>query len=128
MQNAHQRAAWDRLRQRVEQVEALAFAIVDDRFGQDAAMAPMGDEGLEDPALHHALDRAHRQTQGFGRLAGADINLWILGVVWIFHRGGAQLDRLGCLGLFEGIGMVERAFRHRAAQNRYWQQHKPVNA
>jgi len=98
VQNAHQRAARVRLGQGVEQVEALAFAIVHDRFGQDAAMATMGDEGLEDPALHHALNRAHRQAQGFGRLAGADINLWILGVVWIFHRGVLAWIGLGVLG------------------------------
>lgn len=118
MQNAHQRAARVRLGQGVEQVEALAFAIVHDRFGQDAAMATMGDEGLEDPALHHALNRAHRQAQGFGRLAGADINLWILGGCVDFSSWGARLDRLGCLGLFEGLGMVERARSLRVSQNR----------
>ncbi len=118
MQNANQRAARALVGQRVEQVDALAFAIVYDRLGQDAAMATVGDEGFENAALHHALDRAHGQAQGFGGLAGADVNLWILGVVKIFCHGVFAVVGLGCLGLFEGIGMVERACRHRAAQNR----------
>ena len=81
VQNADQGTARVCLGQRVKQVETLAFAIVHDRIRKNAAVTPMGEEGLEDPALHHALDRAHGQTQGFGRLAGADINLWILGIV-----------------------------------------------
>ena len=53
--------------------DALFLAVIVQRCGQNAAVAPMGDKGLEDPVLHHPLDGADRQAKHFGGLAGAEI-------------------------------------------------------
>ncbi len=53
--------------------DALFLAVIVQGGGQNPAVAPMGDKGLEDPVLNHALDGADRQAKHFGGLAGAEI-------------------------------------------------------
>ena len=53
--------------------DALFLAVIVQGTGQNAAVTTMGDKGLEDPVLNHALDGADRQAKHFGGLAGAEI-------------------------------------------------------
>ena len=73
----------------------MLFAIVIQGCCQDAAVAAMGDKGLEDAVLHHALDGTDRQAEHFGRLAGAEVVLWVL---LCFHA------RIPWFGGFVGVG------------------------
>lgn len=69
--------------------KALSLAIVMEGLGEDAAMATMRHEGLEEPVLHHPLYRADGQTQYFRSLAGAEVS-W--GVLAVCHVGGLGVD------------------------------------
>ena len=76
----------------------------------------MGDKGLEDPVLNHALDGADRQTKHFGGLAGAEILgrglchvhrlvLWMVGgAEWVL---GCRVNVMGGLRIWVGLEPVE---------------------
>ncbi len=73
--------------------KALLFAILVQGGRQNSPVSALGDEGLKNAVLNHALDGANRQPQHFGGLAGAEIGLVVLAV---FHgeflEGDAEVE------------------------------------